>query len=399
MRNYLLFCFLLVVLGCKPESVIPETENGIPIMSITTNDATPIDTKLDYVKARVKISNQSETRIHSIQIRGRGNSTWDKFPKKPYQIKFDHKVSVLGMPPDEKWILLANYSDKTMIRNELAFQLSKMSNLDWTPESRYVNVILNDEYIGVYQVTQKVEGTSNRVALPEDGYLLEVDQMSRLDPDDVYFENNHYLFNIKEPRVEFDDHQFNLIKDFIEAFEDALFSESFTEPEVGYEKFIDIDSFIDWYLIHEIAKSNDGDFHSSVYLNYIPGEKLKMGPVWDFDISFGNINYNGNETTDGFWIKNGIWYTRLFEDPSFANRVKYRFNYFYNNQQLIFDFLESESLFLDQAQMNNFDRWPILGVYIWPNNVYPNSYSEELDYLKRWYSERMEWMNVSLQEM
>jgi hypothetical protein len=124
-----------------------------------------------------------------------------------------------------------------------------------------------------------------------------------------------------------------------------------------------------------------------------------MGPVWDFDISLGNINYNNNETTNGFWIKNAIWYSRLFEDPNFVSKVKSRFNYFYDNRHLFQEHINSNSSYLNKSQERNFYKWPILGKYIWPNNYYFSTYDEEVLHLKEWFNERLEWLNDNINEL
>jgi hypothetical protein len=403
-KSLLLSIILLTFFNCSEVETITEIQEvvlpEIPMISINTENVLPIVSKDDYINGVFEISsdNEDENLVANLRIRGRGNSTW-VFPKKPYQIKFDNKETVLGMPKDKKWILLANYSDKTMLRNELAFDLSRFSALDWTPESRFVELFINNEFLGVYQVTQKVEESSNRVNIGDDGYLLEVDQLQRLDPDDVFFETNNYLFNIKDPNLDFGDNQYNIIKNYIELTENTLLGNNFTHPAEGYSKYIDVDSFVDWYLINEITKNNDAIFYSSVYMNYTPGGKLKMGPVWDYDISLGNINYNNNETTDGFWIKKVIWYSRLFEDPNFISKVKTRFNYFYDNSDLFQESINSNSLYLNQSQERNFYKWPILGTYIWPNNVFFSTYDEEVIYLKEWLNERLEWLNDNLNEL
>ena len=396
---------LLLLFGCNEDDFSPEIQQEIspvklPVISINTEDSLPIDSKEEYVNGTFEISDESSYNnlLANLKIRGRGNSTWG-FPKKSYQIKFDDKEIVLGMPKDKKWILLANYSDKTMLRNEVAFDLSRLSNLDWTPESCFSELYINNEYLGVYQITQKVEESSNRVNIGDDGYLLEVDQLSRLDPDDVYFKTNNYLFNIKEPNVEFGDNEYTVIKNYIELTENVLLGRNFLDPVEGYAKYIDVESFIDWYLINEITKNNDAIFYSSVYMNYIPGGKLKMGPVWDFDISLGNINYNGNETTDGFWIKKVNWYSRLFEDPIFVAKLKSRFNYFYSNQFFLQEKINSNSSYLYDAQERNFYSWPILGVYVWPNNVFYPTYDEEVAYLQQWLKDRLEWLNTSINDL
>ena len=372
----------------------------IPIISIDTEDLVPIISKDEYVNGTFEISseNEEENLVANLRIRGRGNSTWS-FPKKPYQIKFDTKENILGMSKDKKWILLANYSDKTMLRNELAFDLSRFSDLDWTPESRFVELLINNEYLGVYQIVQKVEESPNRVNIGDDGYLLEVDQLSRLGPDDIIFSTNNYFFNILEPNVDFEDNKYNIIKNYIELTEKTLMGNNFTDTIEGYSKYIDVDSFVEWYLINEITKNNDAIFHTSVFMNYVPGDKLKMGPVWDYDISLGNINYNGNETTDGFWIKNATWYSRLFEDPKFVTKVKSRFKYFYNNRGFLLGHINLNSLYLNQSQERNFYKWPILGTYIWPNNVYFSTYDEEVIYLKEWLNERLDWLYQNLEEL
>ena len=403
-KSLLLSILLLSFYSCSEDRAIIEINEAVlpepSSISIMTENLQPVISRDDYIAGEITISNinEDEDLVLDLEIRGRGNSTWT-FPKKPYQIRFEDKQSILGMAKDKKWILLANYSDKTMLRNEVAFNLSRFSNLDWTPDSRSVELYINHEYVGVYQIVQKVEETSNRVNIGNDGYLLEVDQLSRLDEDDVYFESNNYLFNIKEPKLDAGDDEYNIINEYIQLTENTLLRDNFTDPVEGYEKYIDVASFIDWYLINEITKNNDAIFFSSVFMNYIPGGKLKMGPVWDYDISLGNINFNNNETTDGFWIKNATWYARLFEDPNFVSKVKSRFNYFYNNKNIFLEQIDSSALSLSQAQARNFSTWPILGTYVWPNNVYFPTYNEEVVYLKEWLNERLEWLNENLNEL
>ncbi|WP_179336207.1 CotH kinase family protein [Winogradskyella costae] len=403
-KSFLLSILLIALYSCSKDETIIEIEEVVlpelPIISIMTENLQPVISRDDYITGEVEItsSNEDENLVLGLEIRGRGNSTW-QFPKKPYQIKFDDKEKILGMAKDKKWVLLANYSDKTMLRNEVAFNLSRFSDLDWTPDARSVELFINNEYVGVYQIVQKVEESSNRVDIGDNGYLLEVDQLSRLDPDDVYFETNNYLFNIKEPNLDAGDDQYNIINNYIQLTENILLGDNFTDPVEGYVKYIDVDSFIDWYLINEITKNNDAIFYSSVYMNYTPGGKLKMGPVWDYDISMGNINYNNNETTDGFWIKNATWYSRLFEDPNFVSKVKSRFNYFYDNRNLFQEHIDSSALSLSQSQERNFFKWPILGTYVWPNNVFFPTYDEEVVYLKDWLNDRLEWLNNNLNEL
>lgn len=375
---------------------------GLPIISINTNGI-PIVSKEDYVEGFASLHGGLQFESLSdqeMEIKGRGNSTWYGPPKKPYQLKFSDKTAFLGMPEDKKWLLLAEYSDKSLIRNKISFDLGEMSVLEYTPKGEYAEVFLNGEYNGTYLVSQKVEVTSNRLDLPDNGYLIEIDQDHRLDDDDVFFQPTIFtqnytsnVFAIKEPSVDFGSPEYSLIEDYINDFETALFGNNFQNPDFGYQAYIDIPSFIDWYLIQEIAKSVDSKWYSSIYFNYVPGEKIKMGPLWDFDLSYGNVDYADATYSEGFWIKDNPWYARLFEDPYFENLVKERFMYFYNNTNVLLEKIDGHKNDLELAQEKNYQKWPTLGTYVWPNPVFFDTHTEEVDHLKAWLTNRMNWLH------
>ena len=387
------------IIDSKGKSAANEVDvtyfTGLPIVYIDTKDGVPIDSKEEYRKGHVHLNGGREFMDMSsleMKIRGRGNSTWWVSDKKPYQLKFSDKTEFLEMPKDKKWIFLAEFSDKSLIRNKIAFEMGYLSQLDWTPQSTYAEVIVNNEYVGTYNISQKVEESNNRVAIGDNGYLLEIDQLGRLDPDDVYFKTNKFLINIKEPKLEYESSEYKYVKDLLNTFENVLMGDNFTNPEVGYPKYIDVDSFIDWYLINEITKNQDSRDFSSIFLNVVPGEKIKMGPIWDFDLAFGNVNYTECEHPEGFWVKHHHWYNRLFEDPEFKNKVKERFSYYRNNQSLIIEKIEFFEQKLQWAQYENDKKWNLFGRYVWPNPVFFNSHKEEVAYLKDWYIKRMDWL-------
>jgi hypothetical protein len=379
----------------------PSSDNGLPVIVIHTENKQGIYSKENYIKGSVQIigSDQYDDINAKIKIRGRGNTTWQN-PKKPYQIKLEDKQEVLGMPKDKKWILLANYFDKTMLRNETAFDISRQSCLEWTPESRFVELYINDLYTGTYQITQKVEESDNRVDIGKKGFLIEVDKSDKIHDDDVYFTTrfDRMLFNIKEPEVKEGDEDFNFIKNHIKTFEDVLFGEGFKDPEKGYASYIDVESFVDWYWINEITKNEDAKFKTSVYLTYIPGEKIKMGPVWDFDIGLGNIP-NSQKLTSGFWIQKAEWYTRLFQDPAFSAKVRERFAYFYNEKDKVFDKIKANADYIYDSQIVNHEKWGTLQKKLWPNPHIYDTYEEELGYLKSWLEARYEWLNIAVKDM
>jgi len=373
---------------------------GLPIININTNNQL-IDSKDDYVNGFVTVQGGlgfEDIQNQEIKIRGRGNSTW-LHPKKPYQLKFSDKTPFLGMAKDKKWIFLAEYSDKSLMRNKIALEMGAISALDWTPASEYAEVFVNQVYSGTYLITQKVEVKSNRLDLPDNGYLVEIDQDYRLDDDEVFFQPTIFtqnyesnVFNIKEPEVVLDSSEYNIIKDYVNNFEAALFGANFQDANIGYEAFIDVQSFIDWYLIMEIAKSVDAQWYSSIYFNYTPGDKLKMGPLWDFDLSFGNVDYADATYTEGFWIKDNPWYERLFEDPNFELQVKERFMFFYNNRNELIGKMNQYKTYLELSQLENYQTWPTLGIYVWPNPVFFDTHAAEVDHLENWFSLRMDWL-------
>ena len=218
----------------------------------------PIDSKENYREGFATVffggQNFSSLSDTEMKIRGRGNSTWYFHPKKAFQMKFGNKTEMLGMPEDKKWIFLAEHSDKALIRNKIAFEMEYLSKLDWTPQSFYSEVFINNEYNGTYNITQKEEENDHRVVLGDKGYLLEIDQLERMKYDDVYFYSSDFLINIKEPEVEKDSDEYNYAENLIIEFETALKNDLFKVSNVGYAKYIDVDSFKGWYLISEITK-------------------------------------------------------------------------------------------------------------------------------------------------
>ena len=375
---------------------------GLPIIYLTTEGMVPIDSKENYVDGYASVDGgrmAPDLSATDIEIRGRGHSTWYVHPKKPYQMKFEDKVNFLGMPKDRKWIFLAEYSDKTMLRNKMAFELGYLSDLEWTPNSMFAEVYLNGQYQGTYHISQKVEESSNRVNIGDDGYLIEIDTPDHLTPEDVVFQAENFLMSIKEPEISETSVEYAYIRDFFREFESALFGPEFVSESAGYSKYIDMTSFVDWYLISEITKNVDSRNYSSMYLHLVPSGKITMGPLWDFDLSFGNVDYADSRYTDGYWIKEHAWYQRLFQDPSFVRLVKERFMFFKGNQNFLLNKIDEYAEQLRWAQEENDSRWATIGSYVWPNPVVFDTYTEEVNHLKAWLSARMDWLGQALNDL
>jgi len=260
-------------------------------------------------------------------------------------------------------------------------------------------VYLNGEKLGLYLVAQKVEESKNRLNIGDDGYLLEIDQLERLDEGDVYFYSDHFLLNIKEPDLEEGSDKVDFVKDYINTFENALFSSNFTSPTYGYRKYIDVESVVDRYLINEIAKNVDAAWFASIFMHIIPGEKLKFGPIWDFDLGFGNVNYADAEYPEGFWVKANPWIDRMMKDPYFVSLVKERYSYFRNHQNHLFDKMDLDVAYISQAIEENNDIWQTFGEWVWPNAVVYETHAQEVEYLKSWITERLAWMDSGINSL
>ena len=389
--------------------------SGLPVVKIKTNQVVgPAMDKDSYVEGSLEIigdGNFESLEETNMKIKGRGNSTWwictdagagAVVGKCPFQVKFGDKTSVLGMPEDKKWVLLAEKSDKSMIRNKIARYMGELSDLEYTPNAEYIELFINEDYQGTYLIGQKVEESKNRVNIGDEGYLIEIDTdaNNRIDPDDIIFKPTIWssihkdgVFNIKDPDIEYDSEEFKFIENYINEFESTLYSDNFNNPDKGYKSYIDDNILIDWYLINEIAKSVDARWYSSIYFSYIPGEKIKMGPIWDFDLSYGNLNYSDAQYTSEFYIKQNNWIDKLFQDEVFVEKVKSRYSYYYSKLDDIKNKVDEFAKYIDKSQKANFERWDILGVYVWPNPVYDLTYEEEVERLKNWIEERMNWLN------
>lgn len=378
---------------------------GLPIVYINTEGGKDVTSKEEYLNATIRIVEDVYTRASGyvleseVKIKGRGNTTWT-LPKKPYKLKFESKQSLLGEPKDKEWILLANYTDKSLVRNALGLYMSKISNLEYTCRAHFVDLVLNNRYVGTYQLGEQQKISKNRVNVGDDGYLLEID--AKAASDDVTFNIPHIgkPINIKDPNVEAGGEAYDYVVRYMNRVDSVLFSENFTDSIEGYVKYMDVSSFVDWYVINEIAKNNDACFWTSCYMNLARDEKLKMGPVWDFDIAFGNVNYNNNYDPAGFWIlKEVTWYKRLFKDEKFVVQVKDRFNYFYSNRDMLFNEINENASYLKYSVIENNSVWGTLYEYTWPNYSIWGSYDNEISYLKQWLNARMEWLKVEFDSL
>lgn len=388
-----------------PESFVPLRMN-LPVLRITTDNLAPIESRDVYINGQMTLESNvvGEAAVtDGLQVRGRGNSTWDLFPKKPFRLKLAGRHALLGMPSSRDWVLLANYSDKTLLRNALAMQLGTAIGMPWAPRSAFVEVFINDRYEGVYQLIENIKIAADRVDIDElgeddvdpgvltGGYLLEVD--FRRDGHTIVTAHDELPIVFKDPD-EPTQAQEDYIRNYLDEFEAVLRSDGFADPATGYAAYIDVDSFIRWFLVNEVFRNIDARMAASCWMYKPRGEKLHMGPLWDFDLGAGNVNYSNGQQTTGWWVHDAPWFARLFEDPTFAARARQIWNEIRDEELAqMMQSIRTRAASLQQAQLNNFQRWPTLESYVWPNAQVSGSYAGEIAYLENWLTARIAWMD------
>ena len=377
---------------------------GLPLLYIDIAGKQEVTSKDYYLDATLRLVEDVKTRAAGdvvsapVHIKGRGNSSWTQ-PKKPYRLKFDEKIALLGEHKDKSWVLVANYSDKSMLRNSLSYYMGKVSNLEWTPSSHFVELFINGKHQGTYLLCEKVKVAKHRVNVGDDGFLLECNRWADQEDGNVYFytPNLTPAIVVKEPDVVAGDANFEYVRNYMLTAEQVLFSANFADPNVGWQKYMDMDSFVDWYLIHEMSKNVDCMFNFSTYLNLPRGGKLRMGPIWDFDIAYGNIKQSDSGYLKWVFPSGNLlsvtkWYSRLMKDPAFVAKLKERFNYFYSHKNEFLTYLNESAQYLRYSVEENEAKWGTLYHYTFKNYNIWGSYFNEVQDLKEWLNARLDWM-------
>lgn len=410
-------------------------ESNLPILMVYTNGQTIENEPKILVQLNIINNANGINSIHDtvfeynglagIELRG---STSQMFDKKNYTletwISADSSLNVplLGMPEENDWVLHGPYSDKSLMRNVLVYHLGRMTG-HWAPRTKFCEFYIDDDYRGVYVLMEKIKQDKNRVNIaklnPDEisgddltgGYIIKIDR-----PDEGAWTSpykgrnniNDILISYADPKyAQMPTQQRNYIRNYVTGFENALYDTSFKNPKTGYRAFIDVNSFVDYFLVNELSKNVDA-YRLSTFFHKdkdSKGGKLKMGPLWDYNISLGNANYYWCEEPTG-WYLDGmsleddsqppVWWDRLREDPYFNTKLKYRWEELridkFSNEQIM-NFIDSCASLLEEASQRNFARFPILDTWIWPNNYVGGSYANEIGYLKDWTSERLAWLD------
>jgi len=419
----------------------PPDSTNIPLVIINTNNQIIVDEPkinvdfkiIDNYPQGLNYPNDSGNvyqGIAGIEIRGSYSAT---LPQKPFGIETrdiqgnNNNVPLFGMPQENDWILIANYNDKTFLRNVLAFDLfEKMGH--YAPRTKLCEVVINDIYNGIYVFTEKIKRDNGRVDIPKldlddnagdsltGGYIFRVDYWNG---------NNSWVSNYNNPNFPNDDvryvynypdydeisiQQKNYIQTLVGDFEDALWGSDFDDPVFGYRPFINTRSFIDYFIVNEFARNVDG-FKKSRNFHKDKSSKdslIYAGPVWDFDWAYKD--HSSSMLNGAGWrhdysgptdVKPPGWYIKLIQDSTFANELNCRYFNLRNSildTSNLFHFIDSLENILNDAQERHYTRWPILGANVGTPEIgfQPTTYYGEIVKFKNWISERLIWLDNNM---
>ena len=420
--------------------------SNLPIIFINTNGQTIIqNTK---IMADMKVLNSStgmnylKDQVYEydnkvgIEIRG---FTSANFPKKSYTVETRNpdgsnaNVKLLGLAKENDWVFHGPYPDKSLMRNALAYNLGNKTGR-WSPKTHFFELYINGSYNGVYLLVEKIKVDKNRLNIADlnaadtigdqvtGGYILKLDRPESTDVEGINYWISPYRANTglqqKEYFIFHDPDGEDLVKKqrdhirtYITNFENAMYSDSYKDRAAGYYPYVDLQSFVDYYIITELSRNLDG-YRISTFIHKdkdSKGGKMTMGPFWDYDICFGNANFFSAGNTAG-WIIDGMgdgdayampfWWQKFRLDPYFNSVLKRRWNELktnYINTTYLNHVIDSCAYDLRDAQARNFATWNILNTYVWPNNYIGGTYTNELNYLKTWLNARINWMDSQIQ--
>ena len=378
-------------------------KTGLPVVYLETDGGKKISSKTTFVQGSMRIKGyggyESKSNMRC-SVRGRGNTTWT-WPKKPYLVKFDTKQSLLGMPEHKRWVLLANFMDRTLMRNLVSMKVASLTSLAWTPRCVPVELVLNGEHKGSYLLIEQVRVSENRVNISKkDGYLIELDFHY---DNEVQWRDKHdnIPFGIKYPDPDsITTAQLTYIKNYITGAANVLYGPDFADPERGYADWIDVDSFVDYWIVYEVMGNHELGNPGSVFFHKDGSGKLVAGPCWDFD--WGVLSYNTSpHAKTGFVNRNAIWYKRLFQDPAFAAKVRNRFQELLPALETIPAYIDDCERLLEKSAELNFamwnpadDKWQNGGKII--NGDENMTFTDAVARLRKIYLERLDVMSANL---
>ena len=365
-----------------------------------------------------------------IEIRG-SSTTW--FPKKQFAVETrdslgeNNNISLFGMPEENDWIFNAPYTDKSLMRKVIIYKMARDAGR-YASRTHYFELVINGDYKGLYVMFEKVKRDDNRVAVsklePDEttgddltgGYIIKIDKWDGenvggwySEPPSEQYGGFYYQYHYPKPdEIVYEQQQY--INNYMDNFEQLVLSDDFANPETGYPSIIHWESFVDFFIMQEITKNVDG-YRLSSYLYKDKDSddgRLVAGPIWDFNLGFGNADYYEGWDTQGWQVEANLpnddfsipfWWCVIWTDQNFRWSVQQRWhalrNDFLSNSS-VNSLIDSLHTHIGQAVDRNFERWPTLGQYVWPNYYIGQTYEDEIEYLRNWIIDRMEWMDNEL---
>jgi hypothetical protein len=399
---------------------------NIPDVIIHTVNGRDITNRTTYIKGVVSFISEEGKKIYtdSLEIRGRGNYSWN-FEKKPYRIKLYNKTNVLDNPAEARnWTLISNHGDKTLMRNLLAFDVSRRLEMPYTPAGQAVNLFLNGEYKGCYQLCDHIDVRKNRVDVKEmkptdisgenltGGYLIEIDAYANGEALWFSSQRNYIPVTIKSPDSdEIAPSQKDYIQNHFNAWERAVFSSTYTNPTTGFRKYMDTQTFVRHFLVGEF--SGNTDTYWSVYLyKQRNDDKFYVGPVWDFDLAYDNDErtYPVNQPNRTDWVyrsggstANGMRdvVNRIISDRELYQELQDTYSYYRDrgiiSEETLLKVVDDYAREIEQSQVLNFKRWDIINERVHMINHNTGSYQGEVAIVKNYIRKRIAWMDAKLE--
>lgn len=447
-RLFILFVILINAIVVSRGQTL--TSSNLPILKINTKGKTivnepkiMVDMELIYngVGKLNNVTDKPTGYLGKTGIEFRGSTSQQLFPKKPYGFELwvdstekSRKVALLGMPEEADWVLNATYNDKTLMRDVLSYNLANRMGR-YATRSRYCEMVVNNRYEGLYILMEKVKRDKNRVDVSSlkitdnsgdnvtGGYILKIDKTegskSRLWNTTLTVNSVSYTIpiQIEYPKItDISDAQFNYIKNYVTEFETSLNGSDYLTPKAKWRDMIDVDSFVDYFLLTEFTKNVDG-YRLSTYFykdKDSKGGKLKMGPAWDYNLAFGNADYlDGYKSTGWQYKVNDLaipakdvnflaptWWERLSADSTFRYKASKRWEVLRKNvfsPDRISTWVDSTANVLQEPRIRNNNRWTgVLGFKIWPNYYVGSTYENETNWMKDWIRQRTAWLDTQL---
>lgn len=390
----------------KDYTVYVGAYTGLPTVWIETNTHKDIDVAGQFYNGKIKMAGNPGTSSNgyitqaNAKIMAVGAIYWYRsrihedmqLGKNAYSVLFNDDISLLDSPAGKTWEFYTNTSEKTMLHNQTAFYLGSMSALEYTPRFYHVNLLMNGRYYGTYLMGEDLEVSEGRVNVGSDGFLLGIGASSS---GPVF--STSYLeraVSVIAPSASQSEASVDYISNFVTTAENALFSSDFTDASEGWQKYMDIDSFVDWYLINEISKNENGAFRNNCMMNLTRGGKLKMGPLWDFEKAF-----SVDSSPSGFVIKDVNWYARLFKDPAFVAKVKERYDFFYSHKNDIITEISNTAEYLKYAIQEDNNKWNTFTIASNSGEQAWLLYQTTVYSMEKWLNSRMDWLKGEFDAM